>query len=421
MYKKSTLKNGLRIITVPMKSTKAVTVLVLVGTGSKYETKQNNGISHFLEHMFFQGTKKRPNQLKIAETLDRVGGVYNAFTGNDATGYHVVLDSNHMDLGLDWVSDMLLNSKFEQKKIAKESKVIVEEINYYQDTPTNYIHDLWPKLVYGNQPAGWSIAGTKENVLRFKRRDFLKYLKEHYSAKNTIVCVSGDIKPDLVKKKIQKYFKRIRITNPKSKLKVVEKQFQPKSLIHFKKTDQTHLALGVRAYNNSHPQKYALAVLGKILGGMMSSRLFIEIREKQGLSYYVYTSVDANPDTGYLSTFAGINNKNIDKAIKIILREYKKLKQKKVGKAELQKAKHNIKGKMILSLESSAAQASFYGMQELLEVKVLTPEQLFKKIDAVSANDIIKVARDIFKPEKLNLALIGPFKKKQRFQRLLQV
>lgn len=421
MYKKTTLKNGLRIITVPMKSTKAVTILVLVGTGSKYETKDINGISHFLEHMFFKGTKKRPTWMEVNETIDRIGGVQNAFTMKDCTGFYVVLDSGHIDLGLDWISDIFLNSQFLEKEIQKEKRVIIEEINYRRDTPTDSIWDVWEELLYGNQPAGRLLIGTKQSVSKIRRKDFLKYLKSHYCANNTVVCMAGNINPKIVEHKIKKHFKQINISIPAGKQKVIEIQKNPKAFLESKKTDQAHLALGVRAYNNCHPQKYTLAILAKILGGMFSARLLAEIREKQGLAYYIYTYTDTNPDTGYLATFAGIDSQNIEKAIKIILREYKKLKQKKVGKSELQKAKDNIKGKMILSLESSSSQASFYADQELLEEKILMPEQLFKKIDAVTANDILKVAQDIFRPEKLNLALIGPFKNKAKFQKLLKL
>ena len=420
MYKKTTLKNGLRIITVPMKSTKAVTVLVLVGTGSKYETKQNNGISHFLEHMFFKGTKKRPNQLKIAETLDRVGGAYNAFTGKEYTGYWAKTDANHFDLALDWVSDIFLNSKIEENQIKKEKGVIAEEINMYLDTPTSYVWRLWDRLLYGKQPAGWLVLGKKENIAKFKRKNFIDYFKNHYSAKNTIVCAAGNINSKIVEQRIKKYFKGINSSIPANKKKVIESQKNPKALLKYKKTDQTHLCLGVRAYDLNHPKKYAQALLATILGGMMSSRLFILIRGK-GLAYYINTGSHPYTDTGYLVSSAGIDNQRVEKAITAILKEYKKIKNKKVQKSELKKAKDFLKGRMILSLESSDSQASFYADQELLEEKILTPEQIFKKIDAVSANDIIKTARDIFQPEKLNLALIGPFKRKEKFQRLLKV
>lgn len=421
MFKKTTFRNGFRVITVPLKNTKTVTVLVLVGTGSKYETKEINGISHFLEHMFFKGTKKRPSTLKIAETLDRVGGMYNAFTSKELTGYWAKIDSQHLDLALDWVSDILLNSKFEAQEMEREKRVIIEEINMYLDTPMSYIHDLWEKLLYGNQPAGWMITGEKEVIAKIKRNQLLDYFKNHYLAKNTIVCVAGNINPEAIEKKIKKYFKKIRTGIPEKRLKVTEKQNRPQSLFHFKKTDQTHFCLGVRAYNLFHPKKYAQVVLTTILGGNMSSRLFISVREKAGLCYYIRSSSENNPDTGYLVTQSGVDHKNTEKAISLILKEYKSLKNKKVDKRELQKSKDYLKGNSILSLESSDTQASFYAGQEILEEKILTLKEQLKKIDEVTAEDVQLVAQEIFQPQKLNLAFIGPFQDKNKFKKLLKI
>lgn len=419
MFKKTTLKNGLRIITVPQKGTQAVTVLVLVGTGSKYETKEVNGISHFLEHMYFKGTKKRPSSLAVSESLDKIGGVYNAFTSEEFTGYFAKIAATHFETALDWVSDIYLNSLLPKKEIEKERGVIVEEINMYLDTPMIYIGELWRRLLYGDQPAGWDIAGTKETIAKISREQILNYMKSQYVAQNTIVCVAGKISPKKATNKIKSYFSKIKTTEPKTKLPVIERQEEPKILLFSKKTDQTHLVLGVRTYNLFHPQRYTLELLEIILGGMMSSRLFIEVREKLGIAYYIRTSAEANPDTGYLVTQAGVDNKKIDKAILTILKEYKKISQKKIPNSELKKAKDNLKGKLALILESSDAKASFYAGQELLEKRILTPEKIFKIIDKVTANDILKVAKDIFQPKKLNLALIGPFKDKDKFQKLL--
>lgn len=421
MYKKTTLKNGLRIITIPQKSTRAVTVLVLVGTGSKYETKEINGISHFLEHLFFKGTKKRPTPLAISETLDRVGGIYNAFTGEEYTGYFAKVTASHFDLALDWVSDIFLNSTLSGKDIKKEKGVIVEEINMFSDNPMSYVQILWPKLLYGDQPAGWPVAGSKESIARMKRQDLLHYRKKQYVAENTIICIAGDINPAQAFKKVKKYFSEISLTKSLKKPKVIEKQTGPICLLYPKKTDQTHLCLGTRAYNIFHPQRYTLELLEIILGGMMSSRLFIKLRDKLGIVYYVKASCEADSDTGYLVTQAGVDNKNVKKAISTILEEYKKISQKKVPKNELKKAKDYIKGKTALLLESSDAKASFYAGQELLENKILTLKEIFKKIDKISQSDILKVAKDIFQPQKLNLAIIGPFKYREKFQKLLKL
>ncbi len=421
MYKKTTLKNGLRIITVPQKNTQAVTVLVLVGTGSKYEKKENNGISHFLEHMFFKGTKRRPTSLEVVEPLDKVGGIYNAFTGTEYTGYFAKVEVSQFELALDWVSDIFLNSTLSKKEIRKEKGVIIEEINMLYDNPMSYVQTLWSKLLYGNQPAGWDIAGTKENVMKMSHQKLFDYKNRQYVAENTIISVAGKIDASVTVKKVKKCFSKIKIVQGLKKPKVFEKQTKPNFLLHYKKTDQTHLCLGVRGFNLFHPLRYSFEILGIILGGMMSSRLFIEVREKLGIAYYIKTDIEADPDTGCLVTQAGINNKNIDKAISTILKGYKKISQKKVPALELKKAKDNVKGKLALLLESSDARASFCASQELLEKKILTPKEIFAKINEVRTDDILRVAKDIFKPEKLNLALIGPHKDKSKFQRLLKL
>ena len=422
MYTKHTFPNGLRLVTVPMKNTKAVTVLVLVGAGSNYETKNINGISHFLEHMFFKGTIKRPNTLAIAETLDRVGGQYNAFTGREYTGYWAKVDSKHLDLALDWVSDIFLNSKLEPQEIERERGVIMEEINMYLDTPIEHISDLWEELLYGNQPAGWPVIGNKEVIAGIKRENFINYLKEHYLAKNTVIIVAGDIKQIQNSKfKIQNYFRDIKLGKAKPKKEVIEKQRKPGILVHSKKTDQTHFYLGTRAYDIFDERKYALGLLAVILGGNMSSRLWIAVREREGLAYYISTSAEAYTDHGFLATRAGIDNDRVEKAIEIILKEYKKITQEKISEAELKKAKDYIKGNTILGLESSDAVATFVGGQEILTNKILTPEEKFAKIEAVTVDDVYKVAQDIFQPKKLNLALIGPFKNKKKFDKLLKL
>ena len=412
MYKKTTLNNGLRIITVPIENANSVTVLILVGTGSKYETKDINGISHFLEHMFFKGTKKRPNTLKISETLDMVGGEYNAFTSKEVTGFWAKVDKKHSDVALDWISDIFLNSKFDEKEMEREKGVIIEEVNMYLDTPMAYVGELFEKLLYGDQPAGWRVIGEKENILSFNRKKVVDYFKSHYSPSNVIVCVAGAVDQEEVEKKLKDYFKDAEKGTADKKNKVKEVQSEPKVLVHYKKTDQTHFCLGVRAYDLFDKRKYALALLSVILGGNMSSRLFIKVRERNGLAYSIHTSADNSTDVGYLVTQAGIDHKNLEKSVKLILEEYKNLKDKKIGAKELQKAKDYLKGVMSLSLDSSDYQASFYGLQELLEKTVLTPEEKFKKIDEVSIDDINKIAEDIFMSEKLNLAVIGPFEEK---------
>jgi len=422
-YKKTILNNGLKVITVPIENANSVTVLILVGTGSKYETKDINGISHFLEHMFFKGTEKRPTTLKISETLDSVGGQYNAFTSQEVTGFWAKVDKSHSDIALDWITDIFLNSKFDEKEMEREKGVIIEEANMYLDTPMAYIGDLWEHLLYGDQPAGWRVIGEKENILSFNRKKVVDYYKAHYSPSNVIVCVAGAVNTEKMEEKINNYFKNQKQSSASQKVKVKESQKEPAVLIHYKKTDQTHFCLGVRAYDLFDKRRYALSLLSVILGGNMSSRLFIKVRERNGLAYSIHTSADNSTDAGYLVTQAGIDHKNLEKSVKLILQEYKNLKSKKITEKELKKAKDYIKGITSLTLDSSDNQASFYAIQELLEKNILTAEEKFKKIDEITVEDIKKVAEDIFLPEKLNLAVIGPFEEKEvdKLKKLLKI
>ncbi len=417
-FKKKVLKNGLRVILVPQKNDFTATVLVLAGTGSKYEKKEINGISHFLEHLLFKGTKKRPNALSIAEPLDRVGGHYNAFTGEEYTGYYAKVDKSKIELAIDVISDIYLNSKLSKKEIEKERNVIIEEINMYYDHPTYHIQNLWTELLYGDQPAGRDIAGTKETLYGIGRKELLRYFKSQYVTENTIVCISGCFEEKKILNKIEKYFKELKKGSSFDKEKVIEEQTSPQCVINYRKTDQTHFSLGVRGYSLFHKDRYSKEIISVILGGMMSSRLFREIREKSGLAYYVKTETSSDTDTGFLTTRAGVKNEKIEKAIEIVLREYKKM-RKVISQEEISKAKEHIKGKMAISLESSNSKASFFGMQELLLKKILTPEEIYANIDKVSKKDIQRVARDIFRPENINLALIGPFKDKEMFLKML--
>jgi predicted Zn-dependent peptidase len=420
MYTKTKLKNGLRIIIVPQKEAKTATVLVLVKTGSKYEEKEISGISHFLEHMLFKGTEKRKEPKDVAEVLDKIGGEYNAFTGEEYTGYYAKVDEAHFDVALDWVSDIFLNSKLPSKEVEKERGVIIEEINMYKDNPMMYVDQVWKEVLYGDQPAGRFEAGTAETVSRISRDQILEYINSQYSSESVIVCVAGKIKERETIRKIKHYFGKIRKGKAEDKPKVVENQIDPEALVHFKKVNQCNLALGVRGVNVFHPDRYILDVMAVVLGGMMSSRLFIEVREKLGAAYYVRTHNSSDTDTGYLATFAGVDNNKVNKVIETVLREYKKLCRVRILKKELKKAKDYIKGKMVLGLESSDAQASFYGSQELLKDEILTVEEIMKRIDKVRSSDIMRVAKKIFKEEKLNLALIGPFEGNKQFKKLLK-
>ncbi|MDP3954106.1 MAG: pitrilysin family protein [bacterium] len=408
-----TYPNGLRLITTPLDSTKTVTVLVLVGTGSRYETKEINGISHFLEHMMFKGTTKRPGALDISQELDSIGADYNAFTSKEYTGYYIKASSDKLDLALDLISDIFQNSRFDAIEIEKEKGVIIEEINMYLDQPSRHVHDLFDELLYGNQPMGWNIAGEKEIIKKLTRDNIADYFNTHYFAENTVVSVGGSINPEEVKERVAKYFNGIRQHTKLNSKSTDDSQSKPGLKIFNKKTDQTHFKLGVRAYDMFSHKLEALDLISVILGGNMSSRLFVEVREKRGLAYRIRTSADAFLDVGSLDTYAGIDNARFTEALKIILTEYKKLAEEQVPEKELQKAKDYIRGTTLIGLESSDDVAMFYGDQELLKNKMETPEEKLAKIDTVTAEDIQKVSREIFTPNKLNLAIIGEVDNKE--------
>src|SRR3989344_825784 len=417
---KKILHNGLRVVTVPMKDNPTVTVLVLVEAGSKYEEKKLNGISHFLEHLCFKGTVKRPKAIDISKELDALGSQYNAFTAQEYTGYYAKSDARHFKQIFDIVSDVYLNSTFPEAEMQKEKGVIIEEINMYEDMPNRHVQDLVMKLLYGNQPAGWNIAGDKRNILKMKRENFVKYKRAHYLPEATALVVAGQVTEKEVLKEVNKIFSKVPRGDKSRKVKVKEKQNKPQVLIKFKQTDQTHLVLGVRSYDLFNKKSPALSVLGGILGGGMSSRLFQKLREEMGVGYYVRAHNDSFTDHGFFQISAGVDNKRIYEVLRAILEECIKLKNEKVSEEELNKVKECLIGNMKLSLESSDDIASFYGGQELLKHKMDGVEEKAREIRAVTVSQIQVLAKDIFKNDKLNLALIGPFKEKNKFLKILR-
>lgn len=419
-FSKKVLKNGLRVITIPMKDNPTVTVLVLVEAGSKYEEKRINGISHFLEHMCFKGTVKRPKAVDISKELDALGSQYNAFTAQEYTGYYAKSDVRHFAQIFDIVSDIYLNSIFPNAEMQKEKGVIIEEINMYEDMPQRHVQDLMMKLLYGDQPAGWNIAGEKENILNMKRDDFVLYKSQHYLPEATVLVVAGHVTEKEVMKEVNKIFGTVERGNKGKKIKVTENQTKPEALISYKETDQTHFVLGVRSYSLFDNKNAILSVLGGILGGGMSSRLFVKLREEMGVGYYVRACNDTFTDHGFFEISAGVDNKRIEEVIIAVLEECKKLKNEKVGYEELNKVKECLIGNMKLSLESTDDIANFYGGQELLKRKIIDAEEKAKRIRKVTAKQVQDLAKDIFENNKLNLALIGPFKEKDKFVKILR-
>lgn len=419
-YKKHTLKNGLRIILAPMQDTETATVFIMTGVGSRYESKQENGLAHFLEHMFFKGTPRRPAAIDISKELDGLGAEYNAYTGKDRTAYYAKVAARHWEVALDIVSDLFLNAKIDQEEITREKGAILQELNMYEDIPPRHINDLWEGHLYGDHPLGWEIIGTKANLHAFTRKDFIKYLNRGYVAKNVVVGVAGKIDPKVVLKEIKTHFAKIRTGQKPTFKKIVEKQTKPGIFVQNKKTDQSHLIIGVRAYDMYHPDRYVLSVLATILGGGMSSRLWMAVRERRGLAYRVTTGVENYHDAGYLATQSGVEHQNLEETIRIIMEEYRKIATEKVDAAELKKAKEHIKGQMALAFEGSDDIVEYLVTQEVIRGEIVIPKEKAKLIDKVTAEDVLRVAKDIFTNKKLNLAVIAPKANIKNLEQLLR-
>ena len=420
-FTKNTLKNGLRVITIPMHDNPTATVLVLVEAGSKYERKDINGISHFLEHMCFKGTTKRPKAIDISKELDSLGSQYNAFTAQEYTGYFAKSDARHFRQIFDLVSDIYLNSTFPEAEIEKEKGVIIEEINMYEDMPHRHVQDLVMDLLYGDQPAGWNIAGERKNVLKMKRDDFINYKQAHYLPESTLLIVAGKVTEKEVIEEAERVFGNLLKGKKEEKIKVKESQIKPQALVKFKKTDQTHFVLAFRSQDMFSENEATVSVLGAILGGGMSSRLFQKLREEMGVGYYVRAYNDSYTDHGYFQISAGVDNKRIEEVIKAILAECKKILNEPIDFDELAKVKEFLIGNMKLSLESTDDIANFYGLQELLKKEIETPEEKAEKIRKVTIEDVRLLASNIFRDKNLNLALIGPFKEKNKFLKILKL
>ncbi len=419
-FKKITFKNGLRLILVPRPGSLAATVLILVEAGSEYEAKRINGISHFLEHMVFKGTAHRPKPGMIAEELAGLGAQFNAFTSQEYTGYWAKVESCKLPKIVEIVSDLYLNPIFNPEEIEKERGVIIEEINMYEDTPMRRVQELFSSVLYGDQPAGWDVAGEKGIIRKLTREDFLKYREARYLASGTVVVVAGNFKEKDAVSQILGYFGRLERKKPLVKTKTKEKQNKPQTLIKFKKSDQGHLILGVRSFDIFDRRRYILQVLADTLGGGMSSRLFKRVREELGAAYYINAGADFYLDHGYLAVSAGVDHQKIELVIKTVLEEFKRLSKKAVPARELQRSKDHLIGNLVLGLETSDELAAYYGEQEILTGKMLPPHDLIAKIQKVRAEEVQDVARNIFSENKLNLAVIGPYKKPQIFRKMLE-
>lgn len=410
MHKKHTFDNGLRLITKPMEGTKAVTIMVLVGAGSRYETKEINGIAHFLEHMFFKGAKKYKNTKEVSEAIDGIGGDFNAFTGKEYAGYYVKVAGTKLQTGIDVLSDMLLHARFDQEEIDKERGVILEELNMYQDAPMYQIGWDFEQTMFGDQPLGWDQIGTTDLIKSVTKEQFQDFKDKLYTPDNTVITIVGDVNEQEAKNLVEKHFT---FQNAKKafEFKPFQKQEAKSNIkITHKKTEQAHLYLGFPTIDSNDKRYWTQKVLSAVLGGNMSSRMFLNVREAQGLCYYVSTSIDSYQDAGSFATRAGVDTSRIKDAITAILKEFSNIKGEIIPDSELKKGKEYLKGKMILRLEDSENYASLLAEEELLTDKIEDVQEIITKIDAVTPEDIAEFTKEFFQEENLNLTVIGPYK-----------
>ena len=422
-FKKETLANGTRLLFVPHDDTAATALLVLYEVGSRYETARLGGAAHFLEHLMFKGTRRRPDNLAISRDLDAVGADYNAFTWRDCTGYYIKLTADRLPLAADMLGDLLHHSLLRPADLDQERGVILEEIRMYEDNPLLQVESLMEEDLYHGSALGRQVAGTVASVTALRRADLLAFQKAHYRPARTVVAVAGKFDEAKARALVTKQFGRPADggagPNYRRFTLATADYRRPRLRFVAKDTEQYQAALGFPSYGYGHRRLAALSVLNVILGGNMSSRLFLEVRERRGLAYFVRSAVNTYQDIGNLSIQAGIARDRLPQALTVIAAELKKLKDKPVPAEELTRAKEFIKGKMILHLEESSELAEWCARQELLEKRLVAPEEKLKRIFAVTAADVQAAARDLIRPNRLALAVIGPKTDERALERLV--
>jgi len=421
-YDKTTLKNGVRVITNSMPHTQSVSTILYYGVGSRYEEDRIAGISHFIEHMVFKGTSKRPTAKDISEAIEGVGGILNASTGRETTNYWAKVARNHFPLAFDVLSDMLLHANFDPNEIEKERKVIIEELHATLDSPPDLVNEIISEVIWGQQPVGRDIGGSDATVGQISREDLLTYMKKFYLPSDMVVSVAGNISHEDVLKRVEETLGQLPSgERPKASPAQHLNGDNPRLKIHFKETEQTNLCLAVPALHYSDPRRYILSMLDTIMGSGMSSRLFQQIREEHGLAYTVESYSSQLSDTGAWIVYSAVDPERIDDTITAIIRELNELRQERVPETELTKAKEYNKGRMLLSLENTQAVASWGGGQELLLDRILTVEEVVEQIEAVTTEQIQDMAQELFRPEKMRLAVVGPYQNQdERFRDLLK-
>ncbi|MEE9324252.1 MAG: pitrilysin family protein [Dehalococcoidia bacterium] len=420
MYQKTTLPNGLRIVTSTMPHTRSVSVIIFLGAGSRYETEAEAGISHFVEHLAFKGTHKRATPKEISGAIEGVGGILNASTDREITTYWCKVALPHFPLALDVLVDMLLNAKYDPKEMEKERNVILEELNMVNDSPAQLVEVLIDEVVWPDQPLGRDVGGTKKSVNSITRKMIIDYVAQQYVYPNAVVSVAGDISHEHVVDAVQATLGQWSQGQPRRWFPAQDGQDNPRERLVSRETEQSHFCLAVRGLSLTHPDRYALNLLNVILGEGMSSRLFLEIREKLGLAYNVQSYVNQFLDSGSVTIYAGVDPRRMRDALQATLVELDRLKEE-IPEEELVKAKELTKGRMLLRMEESRSVAGWLGAQELLLNRIHTVDEVLSQVEAVSSEDVKRVAKELFLTEKLSLAVVGPYDKDTEFCSLLKL
>ena len=419
MFEKTVLDNGLRVVTSSMPHTRSVSVSFFVGAGSRCESDEIAGVSHFLEHMLFKGTERRPTAQEIAEEIEGIGGVMNAATDKELTVYWAKVGHQHFARCLDVLADAVLNSVLDPTEIEKERLVILEELAMTEDSPADLVGLLIDEVLWPKQPLGRDPGGSKQSVSALTRDQIRDYVDRYYAPENTVLAVAGNVSHETVVDLANRHLGQWRRAPFGSWYPAVDGQDGPRVGLKSKKTEQAHICLAVPGYSSNHPDRYALDVLNAILGEGMSSRLFLEIREKLALAYDVHSYVSHFRDAGSAVIGAGVDPKKVEPTIQAILAELARL-DEGIPDAELTKAKEFIKGRMQLRMEDTRAVSSWLGGQELLRDEILTVDEVLTAIDRITPEDLHRVAQALFRPERLNLAIVGPYKSEDRFARILR-
>jgi predicted Zn-dependent peptidase len=419
VFQRHTLDNGLRVLTADMPQVQSVICMIMLAAGSRYETAETSGIAHFAEHMFFKGTERRPTAREIGMEVDALGAEFNAFTSKEYTGYYIKCAADYRDRALDVLVDMLRNSKFDEEEIEREKGVIVEEMNMYFDTPRDFIGGVYDSLLYGDQPLGWDIIGRKETVRAATRETFLGYIDRWYKPERMVVGLGGRLDGEAlaaVERLLGDLQPQETGTPPPVEL---DGDSGARVKVHQKDSDQAHLCLGVRSYPLVHPDRYALQLLSTVLGTGMSSRLFTEVRERRGLAYYVFAHNQSYTDAGSLYSQAGVDINRCEEAVETIAQEFRRIAEEPVPAEELEKARALAKGRFVLRLENPQGMTLFGLNREVLEGRAVEPDEVLAGLDAVTAEDLQRVAQDVVARNGINLALIGPFEDAEPFEQRL--